>query len=152
MPTVSSPISALCGPTPHLPLGLSLPVCLLGIDRRAGGGYGAGAIARALSAEPENLLAALTREQLNVEPHRIWRETGTTALVVTDSIAEPLYLAHRVVVMMPRPGRMQELLAWICQPNVTPPRRWAAHRSRRLHVASVACLVSPVTRTKAQQR
>ena len=76
-------------------------------------------IARALVTEPKLLLmdepfAALdeiTRFRLNNDLLELWRSLGKTVVFVTHSVFESVYLSQRIVVMMPRPGRVFTELA-----------------------------------------
>jgi NitT/TauT family transport system ATP-binding protein len=81
--------------------------------------------------EPFGALDALTREQMNVELQRIWLETGKTVLLITHSITESVMLADRVVVMTPRPGRIQEII----DVGLPRPRDFSVLREGEFHKA-----------------
>ncbi|MDQ3405101.1 MAG: ABC transporter ATP-binding protein [Actinomycetota bacterium] len=74
------------------------------------------AIARALAGEPEVLLldepfGALdvqTKEDMQVLIRKVWRDTGTTVLMVTHDVDEAVFLGSRVVVLASDPGRIAD--------------------------------------------
>jgi NitT/TauT family transport system ATP-binding protein len=59
--------------------------------------------------EPFGALDALTREQMRLDVEALWLSTRKTVVFITHSIDEAVLLADRVVVMSPRPGRIERV-------------------------------------------
>ncbi|GEO17655.1 ABC transporter ATP-binding protein [Microvirga aerophila] len=90
------------------------------------------AIARALLLQPKLLLMdepfgaldALTREQMRIDLEALWLTHRMTVVFITHSIDEAVLLADRVIVMTPRPGRVEQTLTV----DLPRPRGLAARR------------------------
>jgi NitT/TauT family transport system ATP-binding protein len=99
-------------------------VGLLGFEHKyprelSGGMQQRASIVRSLSVDPSLLLMdepfgaldAFTRDEMNLLLQEIWLETGKTIVFITHNIAEAVFLADRIMVMTPRPGRLANIFA-----------------------------------------
>jgi ABC-type nitrate/sulfonate/bicarbonate transport system ATPase subunit len=60
--------------------------------------------------EPLGALDAFTRMRLQDEVLRLWQARRTTMILVTHDIDEAIYMSDRIVIMSPRPGRIESIL------------------------------------------
>lgn len=60
--------------------------------------------------EPFGSLDAFTRESMGMELLRVWEKYKKTVIFVTHDIAEAVFLADKVVVLTPRPGRVSSVM------------------------------------------
>src|SRR5437762_3146436 len=60
--------------------------------------------------EPLGALDAFTRMRMQDEVLRLWHARRTTMLLVTHDIDEAIYMSDRIVIMTPRPGRIERII------------------------------------------
>jgi NitT/TauT family transport system ATP-binding protein len=77
--------------------------------------------------EPFGALDALTREQMISDLQSMWLSLRNTVLFITHSIEEAVFLADRVIVMSPRPGRVDLDL----KIDVARPRSWKSRGDQK---------------------
>jgi len=69
--------------------------------------------------EPLGALDAFTRMRMQDEVLRIWQARRTTMLLVTHDIDEAIYMSDRIMIMTPRPGRIERTI----KVNLSRPRQ-----------------------------
>lgn len=60
--------------------------------------------------EPFGSLDAITRDQLSIDLQRLWKTYRSTVLFITHDISEAVFLSDQVIVMTPRPGRIDKVI------------------------------------------
>jgi len=105
------------------------------------------AIARALVHDPKLILAdepfgaldAITREQMQLELQRIWRQSRKTIVFVTHDVEEAVILADHIVMLSPRPGRVHaETTVTLPHPRLGTPQAQALVADLRAAIAGLS--------------
>ena len=76
------------------------------------------AVARAMAFDPQVLLMdepfgaldAQTREELQALIVDVWEKTKKTIIYVTHNLSEAVFMGQRIVVFIPQPGRIREIV------------------------------------------
>ena len=79
--------------------------------------------------EPFGALDAMTRDQLQLDLLRLCKDNEMTVFFITHSIAEAVFLSDRVVVMSPRPGRVERII----DIDLPRPRRLAMREDKKFN-------------------
>ncbi|MFL6516374.1 MAG: ABC transporter ATP-binding protein [Chthoniobacterales bacterium] len=61
--------------------------------------------------EPLGALDAFTRMKMQDEVLRLWQARRTTIVLVTHDIDEAIYMSDRILIMTPRPGRIERTIS-----------------------------------------
>jgi ABC-type nitrate/sulfonate/bicarbonate transport system ATPase subunit len=105
------------------------------------------ALARALANKPKVLLLdeplgaldAFTRMTMQDELLKIWESRKMTTLMVTHDVDEAVYMADRIVVMSPRPARIEEVIkVEIARPRLRDAPDFLALRAKILRILHFA--------------
>jgi len=116
------------------------------------------AIARALANKPRVLLMdepfgaldAQTRSQMQAHLLQIWKNIDITIVFITHDLDEAVYLADRILVLDPRPGRVREMVdVPVSRPRSPSQIHGAAFRAAREHIDHLIHPPEPATAIEA---